>query len=104
MTHRAGLVPDDPIELYTGTPQEIFARKYRQPLASTPGARFVYSDVGYEVLGELVRRVSGESLDRFAEERIFRPLGMKDTAFRPGGRGAGSKAEDVADVARVAPT
>lgn len=83
MTHRAGLVPDDPIELYTGTPESIFARKFRQPLASAPGARFVYSDVGYEVLGELVHKVSGEPLDRFAAERIFRPLGMKDTGFRP---------------------
>lgn len=104
MTHRAGLVPDDPIDLYTGTPDEIFARKYLQPLTSAPGSRFVYSDVGYEVLGEIVRRVSGEPLDRFAEERIFRPLGMKDTAFRPVGKAAGSKAADVKDVARVAPT
>ena len=39
------------MDLYTGTPAEIFARKYRQALADEPGARFVYSDVGYEVLG-----------------------------------------------------
>ncbi|MGZ6988529.1 MAG: serine hydrolase domain-containing protein, partial [Thermoanaerobaculia bacterium] len=78
LTHRAGLAPDDPLDLYTGTPEEIFARKYRQPLKSAPGSQFVYSDVGYEVLGEVVRRVSGERLDRFAEDRIFRPLGMKD--------------------------
>src|SRR6185369_12538101 len=51
--------------------------------ASAPGARFVYSDVGYEVLGEVIRRVSGERLDRFAEDHIFRPLGMTDTTFLP---------------------
>jgi uncharacterized protein YbbC (DUF1343 family) len=83
LTHRAGFPPDDPLELYTGTPDEIFARKFKQPLVSAPGARFVYSDVGYEVLGEVVRRVSGERLDRFAEDRIFRPLGMTDTTFLP---------------------
>jgi uncharacterized protein YbbC (DUF1343 family) len=113
LTHRAGLVPDDPIELYAGSLEEIFARKFRQPLASVPGARFVYSDVGYEVLGELVRRVSGESLDRFAAERIFRPLGMRDTGFRPvsphpgplpPGEGGGSGDVSRRDVSRVAPT
>jgi uncharacterized protein YbbC (DUF1343 family) len=83
LTHRAGFPPDDPLELYTGTPEEIFARKYRQPLVNPPGSKFVYSDVGYEVLGEVVRKVSGQSLDRFAAEHIFRPLGMKDTTFLP---------------------
>jgi uncharacterized protein YbbC (DUF1343 family) len=83
LTQRAGLAPDDPIDLYTGTPEEIFARKYRQPLESPPGTRFRYSDVGYEVLGDLVRRVSGLPLDEFSEREIFRPLGMKDTHFRP---------------------
>ncbi|MEP6769609.1 MAG: exo-beta-N-acetylmuramidase NamZ domain-containing protein [Acidobacteriota bacterium] len=83
LTHRAGFPPDDPIELYVGTPEAIFARKYREPLRSRPGSEFVYSDVGYEVLGEIVRRVSGRTLDRFAAERIFRPLGMNDTGFRP---------------------
>jgi CubicO group peptidase (beta-lactamase class C family) len=83
LTHRAGFPPDDPLELYNGTPAEIFARKYQQPLASAPGARFVYSDVGYEVLGEVIRRVSGEPLDRFAEDHVFRPLGMTDTTFLP---------------------
>jgi uncharacterized protein YbbC (DUF1343 family) len=105
LTHRAGLAPDDPLELYSGTAEEIFARKYRQPLEHPPGERFVYSDVGYEVLGELVRRVSGERLDVFAAERIFRPLGMKDTAFHPlppgEGRGEGALSSTVS---RIAPT
>jgi uncharacterized protein YbbC (DUF1343 family) len=83
LTHRAGFVPDDPIELYTGTPEEVFARKYLQPLDSAPGTRFRYSDVDYEVLGELVRRVSASTLDEFAEREIFRPLGMKASHFRP---------------------
>ena len=83
LTHRAGFPPDDSLALYAGTPEEIFARKYQEPLKSAPGSQFVYSDAGYEVLGEIVRRVSGERLDRFAEDHIFRPLGMKDTTFLP---------------------
>jgi len=83
LTHRAGFPPDDPLELYTGAPEEIFARKYREPLEAPPGTRFRYSDVGHEVLGELVRKVAGVPLDLFAEKNVFVPLGMKDTHFRP---------------------
>ena len=46
-----------------------------------PGTRFVYSDINFFLLGDIVRRVSGEPLDQFARERIFVPLGMKDTMF-----------------------
>ena len=102
LTHRAGLPPDDPLALYAGTPAEIFARKFREPLASPPGSRFVYSDVGYEVLGEIVRAVSGETLDRFAARRIFQPLEMKDTGFRP--IRPGEERTAPPDAARIAPT
>ena len=108
LTHRAGFAPDDPLELYAGSPQEIFAKKYRQPLQSSPGSRFVYSDVGYEVLGEIVRRVSGQTLDRFAAERIFKPLGMKDTRFQTlplqGREGNAGGLDSGRDVSRIAPT
>ena len=90
LTHRAGLAADDPMALYTGTPKEIFERKYRQPLVSAPGSRFLYSDVGFEVLGELVKRVSSLPLEEFARQRVFVPLGMKDTEFRPGREGPGT--------------
>jgi uncharacterized protein YbbC (DUF1343 family)/CubicO group peptidase (beta-lactamase class C family) len=101
LTHRAGFPPDDPLDLYTGAPEEIFARKYEQPLKSAPGSQFVYSDVGYEVLGEVVRRVSGERLDRFADDRIFRPLGMKDTFFNPYPSGKGGARGEPKEPARV---
>jgi uncharacterized protein YbbC (DUF1343 family)/CubicO group peptidase (beta-lactamase class C family) len=109
LLHRAGLVPDDPIGLYTGTPEEIFARKYKEPLANPPGEKFVYSDVGYEVLGELIRKVSGKTLDQFAQERIFAPLGMRDTGFRrlpplPPGEGRGGAGERADALRRIAPT
>jgi CubicO group peptidase (beta-lactamase class C family) len=45
------------------------------------GSRMVYSDHNYRLLGEVVRRVSGESLDNFSRRRIFEPLGMSSTGF-----------------------
>lgn len=101
LTHRGGFLPDDPMDLYAGTPAEIFARKYRQPLAHEPGARFVYSDVGFEVLGELVRAVAGETLDRYAARAVLAPLGMGDTEFRPQQDGVG---RGRLPVERIAPT
>jgi len=47
-----------------------------------PGDRFLYSNTGYTLLGEIVRRVSGKSLREFTTERIFQPLGMSHTHFR----------------------
>ena len=103
LTHRAGLAPDDPMALYTGTKKEIFERKYGQPLAYLPRARFVYSDVGYEVLGELVERVSGLPLDEYAAKRVFAPLGMKETGFLP--LSSPSKKSSLSlPLSRIAPT
>ena len=48
-----------------------------------PGTKFVYSDLGYITLGEIIRRVSGKPENEFVAERIFKPLGMKDTGFFP---------------------
>lgn len=55
----------------------------RAGLATAPGTTFLYSDTGFILLGELVRRVSGERLDRFVQKRFYAPLGMHHTAFRP---------------------
>lgn len=52
---------------------------YSAPLTYKIGAYMTYSSYGYELLGEVVRRVSGMPLDRFFRERIFEPLGMKDS-------------------------
>jgi len=49
-----------------------------------PGHAFRYSDVNFILLGEIVRRVSGRPLDAFAEQEVFRPLGMASSGFRPG--------------------
>jgi CubicO group peptidase (beta-lactamase class C family) len=59
---------------------EFVQRVSRLPLAHEPGERFTYG-VSTDVLGALVEKVSGRSLAEFLEERIWRPLGMKDTGF-----------------------
>lgn len=83
LTHRSGYAPDfDLKERWTGY-DEAIKRLIKEPLRNPPGARFVYSDIGYIALGEVVRRVSGTTLDLFARENIFLPLGMRDTGFRP---------------------
>ncbi|MFB3854391.1 MAG: exo-beta-N-acetylmuramidase NamZ domain-containing protein [Vicinamibacterales bacterium] len=82
-THTSGLRPDlDLADPWVGYDTAI-ERAAEEVLAQPPGQRFVYSDINYFLLGEIVRRVSGMPLDRFAEERVFRPLGMKDTMFNP---------------------
>ena len=48
-----------------------------------PGSAYEYSDINFEVLGELVRRVAGQTLDAYCQQHIFQPLGMRDTGFRP---------------------
>jgi serine-type D-Ala-D-Ala carboxypeptidase len=56
---------------------------YDAPLWKAPGVEMSYNSYGYELLGEIVRRVSHQSLADFARERIFDPLGMKSTFYVP---------------------
>ncbi|MFL6336661.1 MAG: exo-beta-N-acetylmuramidase NamZ domain-containing protein [Pyrinomonadaceae bacterium] len=100
LTHRSGYAPDfDLSEQWQGY-EEMLKRLYAEPLRSAPGSRFVYSDINFITLGEVVRRVSGEPLDAFARKNIFEPLGMRDTGFRP----IGSADASAANVRRIAPT
>jgi uncharacterized protein YbbC (DUF1343 family)/CubicO group peptidase (beta-lactamase class C family) len=86
LTHVAGFAPDfDLRDRWTGY-DEAMKRLYREPLRNQPGTRFVYSDINYIALGEVVHRVSGQTLDEFARKNIFGPLGMHDTGFRPDAR------------------
>ena len=83
LTHVSGLRPDvDLAELWMGYETAIALAVDEVP-TSRPGERFVYSDINFFLLGDIVQRVSGMPLDRFARERIFEPLGMRDTAFNP---------------------
>ncbi|HEX3557831.1 MAG TPA: exo-beta-N-acetylmuramidase NamZ domain-containing protein [Pyrinomonadaceae bacterium] len=106
LTHRSGFAPDfDLSEQWSGY-EEMLKRLYREPLRSAPGARFVYSDINFITLGEVVRRVSGQPLDEFARRNIYEPLGMRDTGFRRIGanNSTSPRKDDAATLARIAPT
>jgi uncharacterized protein YbbC (DUF1343 family)/CubicO group peptidase (beta-lactamase class C family) len=83
LTHSAGF-PDlpSPAAIPKGFPEaaQLLARA---GLVYAPGGTFHYSDTGFILLGEMVRRVSGEPLDQFMRKRFYAPLGMRDTTFHP---------------------
>ncbi|HEY7654203.1 MAG TPA: exo-beta-N-acetylmuramidase NamZ domain-containing protein [Methylomirabilota bacterium] len=83
LTHSAGM-PDLPSRdaMARGFP-EAARLQAKAGLAVPPGTTLLYSDTGFIMLGELVRRVSGEALDNFARKQFYAPLGMRDTAFAP---------------------
>ncbi len=85
LLHTSGLVNDNPVDDYREGREKALERLYRLGPATEPGTKFVYSDVGYIVLGEVVKKFSGESLDRFARKHIFEPLGLRHTTFKPQG-------------------
>ena len=83
LTHLSGLRPDlDLADPWIGSDTAVGLAIEEVP-TSRPGEKFVYSDINFVLLGEIVRRVSGQPLDVFAKEHIFDPLGMKDTMFLP---------------------
>ncbi|MGE5579127.1 MAG: N-acetylmuramic acid 6-phosphate etherase [Bacillota bacterium] len=55
------------------------------PGGSEPGTKVVYSDLGFITLAEVVKRVTGDPIDRFAAREVFTPLGMSETRFLPPG-------------------
>jgi uncharacterized protein YbbC (DUF1343 family)/CubicO group peptidase (beta-lactamase class C family) len=83
MTHFSGMPPDlELVPRWSGYETGIERALHTKPVAP-PGARFIYSDINFILLGEIVRRLSGETLADFAREQIFLPLGMTDTGFLP---------------------
>lgn len=84
LTHQGGLIADNPLRDYTDGPQEAFRRIFGLETVAEPGKRFIYTDVGFIMLGKLVQHVTGQGLDQFAAKNIFEPLGMSDTSYLPG--------------------
>ncbi len=83
MTHYSGLPPDlDLSNDWTGYDTAMQMIVDTAPILP-PGTRFLYSDINFETLGELVHRISGEPLNVYCERHIFRPLGMTSTMFLP---------------------
>jgi uncharacterized protein YbbC (DUF1343 family)/CubicO group peptidase (beta-lactamase class C family) len=83
LTHYSGLRPDLDIDPAWAGYETGIRKALTDKPAGPPGQNFVYSDINFELLGEVVRRVSGKPLDQFAREQIFEPLGMRETMFKP---------------------
>jgi uncharacterized protein YbbC (DUF1343 family) len=83
LTHVSGLRPDLDLELPFEGADKAIRRAVEEVPVAAPGERFIYSDINFVLLGELVQRVSGESLDRFVQTRVFQPLRMRETGFLP---------------------
>jgi hypothetical protein len=81
LNHTSGLVRDPPeYHPYVAQPpMTVIKDAYALPLASAPGEKFLYSNIGYYVLAETVSRVSGQSWDSYIAEHFFKPAGMAAT-------------------------
>ena len=83
LTHVSGLRPDLDMSMEFASYNEAIARAIEEVPTSAPGEHLVYSDINFFLLGDIVRRVSGQPLDVFSQKRVFEPLGMRDTMFKP---------------------
>jgi uncharacterized protein YbbC (DUF1343 family)/CubicO group peptidase (beta-lactamase class C family) len=83
LTHESGLLPDNKVADYEDGPEKALERICALSLQAPTGTKFIYSDVNYILLGELVRRASGKSVHEFSQENIFQPLGMHETGYLP---------------------
>ena len=91
LTHTSGL---DDVEIAKNDPlRNLIEKAISQHNGTLPGNRFRYADINFILLGELVKRASGTTLDRFCVENIYAPLGMAETSFLP-----------QADFSTIAPT
>lgn len=90
LTHTSGLPPYTDAEAAAKvlgrpcSPEALVGYIAALPKTDPPGAKFAYSCLGYITLAEIVRLASGQTLDRFLAENVYRPLGLTRTFFRPG--------------------
>jgi CubicO group peptidase (beta-lactamase class C family) len=83
LTHFSGLPPDfDLSKLWQGR-NAALEELWNIPTQLQPGRQFLYSDLNFIALAEIVTAISGKSLDSFAQQEIYQPLGMSETAFNP---------------------
>ncbi|MFN8580532.1 MAG: serine hydrolase [Gemmatimonadaceae bacterium] len=83
LTHHSGLPAGRELWRSTSSPFEAKNAVLSTPLVCKPGACYEYSDLGADVMGWVIEAIAGQGLDTFLAERVFGPLGMTDTQFRP---------------------
>jgi CubicO group peptidase (beta-lactamase class C family) len=87
LQHSSGLVQWQPLYYHAANSADTYRVIREMPLGWGVGEARHYSDLGFMLLGYIVERVSGRSLDRFLEDELYRPLGLRSTAFKPRARG-----------------
>jgi serine-type D-Ala-D-Ala carboxypeptidase len=85
LTHTGGFIADNPLSDYRKDTETAWRNLFALNPIAAPDSKFTYSDVGYILLGKIVEKAAAMPLDEFAQKRIFTPLGMKETVFRPQG-------------------
>src|ERR1035437_1096050 len=93
-THFSGLQPDVPLSTPWGGYDTGIKLACTFKVGGPPATRYVYSDINFILLGELVHRLSGKMLNEYARENIFLPIGMRESMFQP----------PASLVPRIAPT
>ena len=86
LSHTSGLPFSSPMEQPTldGLPLRDAVRSYAMaPLEFPPGSKYQYSNAGINTAGRILEIASGMPYEKFMDERLFKPLGMKDTTFWP---------------------
>jgi CubicO group peptidase (beta-lactamase class C family) len=83
LTHTSGLPAGRDLRRLATSAWEARQLVMSTPLTCAPGRCLVYSDLGADVLGFTIEAITGQGLDAFLSERVFAPLGMNDTQFRP---------------------
>lgn len=83
LTHQGGMIADNALADYQQGVEEAWQRLFALKPVAKPQERFIYSDVGFEVLGKLVEQTSKQSLDVYTHEQVFAPLGLTDTSYLP---------------------
>jgi CubicO group peptidase (beta-lactamase class C family) len=97
LTHSGGLEAYAPLYLKYRGRADFLAQINARPLKSAPGSQTVYSDWDMVLMQAVIERITGQSLDAFVNERVFSPLGMRDTRYLP-------DTSDHALLHRIAPT
>ena len=83
LTHQGGLIPDNALQDYYDGKEKAFERIYQLSTYVEPGSKFVYTDVGFLLLANLVERLSGQDIHQFSQQYVFQPLGMHETGYVP---------------------
>lgn len=94
LTHTSGLPAFKAYDEITHDPDSLATLMFATALDTVPGARMVYSDIGAYMLGRILEKVSGQTLDAYVHDHVFEPAGMHETMYKP----------PVTLLARIAPT